>query len=210
MISLVAVAVLVGPCEALKSRASPVILEAVGDMLKGAPVAAPAPNSAAEEASALVSALSRVPGPSAPYMRDRFDPHPVGDVSACDRAYHEDCPSRFVAIGAVLEGTATYCAADSTYAGPCDDIYDFSSYTAQGKVRWSRMCQVNWPCIHCERDFSSPCPRGWAHTDGERTCAPTDAYAGGCNEPEDFSYYTTEMLMEWSSGCGAFWECAST
>ena len=153
--------------------------------------------------------LDRLPAPSAPYMRDRVDPHPVGDVLACDRAYHEECPSQFVSIGAVLGGAATYCAASSTYTGPCDDIYDFSTYTAQGKARWSRMCQANWPCVRCERDFSSPCPQGWTHIDGQRTCVPTEAYAGHWKEPVDFSYYTSGMLLEWSSVCGAFWECAS-
>ena len=191
------------------SKTSPGILEAVGDMLRGAPVAETAPNSASDKASAFVSELNRLPAPSAPYIRDRIDPHPVGDVSACDRAYHEECPSQFVSIGAVLGGTATYCAADSTYEGPCDDIYDFSAYTLQGKARWSRICRDNLPCVHCERDFSSPCPRGWSQIDGERSCAPTDSYAGRCREPVDFSYYTRDMLLEWSSGCGAFWECAS-
>ena len=206
---LIAVAGLVCPSGASLSKTSPGMLEAVGDMLRGAPVAETAPNSASDKASAFVSELNRLPAPSAPYIRDRIDPHPVGDVSACDRAYHEECPSQFVSIGAVLGGTATYCAADSTYEGPCDDIYDFSAYTLQGKARWSRICRVNWPCVHCERDFSFPCPRGWSQIDGQRSCAPTDAYAGRCQEPVDFSYYTSDMLLEWSSGCGAFWECAS-
>ena len=209
MIGFVVAGLVAVSADALVSKTSPGILEAVGDMLRGAPVVETAPNSAADKASAFVSALNRLPAPSAPYMRDRVDPHPVGDVSACDRGYQEECPSQFVSIGAVLGGETTYCAAGSTYQGPCDDIYDFSAYTTQGKARWSRMCQANWPCVDCERDISSPCPSGWSQTDGERMCVPTDAYEGPCPDPEDFSYYTTGMLREWSSAFGACWECGS-
>ena len=199
------------PCgDAMATGSRQNVLESLGEVFGGAPVADVPANSAAEEASALVAQLSRLPAPDAPYARSRIDPHPTGDVAACDRDYALECPSGFVGVGAILGGSSKYCAPGSAYGGPCDgDVFDFSTYTVQGKARWSLMCQANWPCIQCERDYSAPCPRGWTKSGGERTCVPGESYAGSCKGAVDFSFYNSEMLSQWSASCGAFWDGAA-
>jgi len=160
-------------------------------------------------ASNIMKAMSRLPAPASPFIESKLDPNQDALVGTCDRDYIVDCPEHFVSIGAIFGGSASYCAADSTYAGPCDsDVFNFASYSQHAKARWSSMCLASWPCMECERDFQSPCPRDWLRAAGAQKCTPPSHYTGLCGGTVDFAFYNRAMLSEWSSRCGAYWECA--
>jgi CPW-WPC domain-containing protein len=160
-------------------------------------------------ASNIMKAMSRLPAPASPFIESKLDPSHDAVVGTCDPDYTVDCPQHFVSIGSIFGGSASYCAADSTYAGPCDsDVFNFATYSKQAKARWSSMCLASWPCMECERDFQSPCPRDWLRAAGAQKCTPPSYYTGPCGGTVDFAFYNRAMLSEWSSRCGAFWECA--
>ena len=157
-------------------------------------------------ASNIMKSMSRLPPPVSPFAVARLDPS-LDDT--CDRDYDQDCPQSFVSIGSIFGGATSYCAADTTYAGPCDsDVFNFDSYSHSAKSRWSSLCLANWPCRECTRDFQSPCPSGWGRGSGARTCTSPSQYSGPCSGTVDFAFYNKDMLSEWSSQCGAYWECA--
>ena len=160
-------------------------------------------------ASNIMKSMSRLPPPASPFIAAKLDPSHDDVADTCDHDYSSDCPEHFVSIGSILGGSTSYCASDSTYAGPCDsDVFNFAAYSPTAKARWSSMCLTNWPCNECERDFQSPCPQEWRRATGARKCAPPSHYAGPCSGTVDFAFYNRAMLSEWSSRCGAYWECA--
>jgi CPW-WPC domain-containing protein len=160
-------------------------------------------------ASNIMKALSRLPAPTSPFIESKLDLKQVALDGTCDHDYTVDCPEQFVSIGAIFGGSTSYCAADSTYAGPCDsDVYNFAAYSKHAKARWSSMCLASWPCMECERDFQSPCPRDWLRAAGAQKCTPPSHYTGPCGGTVDFAFYNRAMLSEWSLRCGAYWECA--
>ena len=160
-------------------------------------------------ASNIMKSMARLPAPASPFTEAKLDPGSDTVADMCDHDYSADCPEHFVSIGSILGGSTSYCAADSTYAGPCDsDVFNFAAYSASAKMRWSSMCLASWPCIDCERDFQSPCPKDWLRESGAQLCSPPSHYAGPCGGTVDFSFYNRAMLSDWSSRCGAYWECA--
>ena len=156
-------------------------------------------------ASNVMKSMARLPGPASPFAIATLDP---SLDSACDRDYSSDCPQDFVSVGPIHGGSTSYCAAASTYAGPCDsDVFNFDGYSHSAKARWSSMCLAHWPCKECARDVQSPCPRGWGRGTGARTCTSPSHYTGPCRGAVDFAFYNKAMLEEWSSHCDAYWEC---
>ena len=160
-------------------------------------------------ASNIMKSMARLPAPASPFAGVKLDPSHDDVVGTCDRDYKLDCPQRFVSIGSIFGGSTSYCAADSTYAGPCDsDVFNFAAYSPTAKARWSSQCLATWPCIECERDLQTPCPREWLRASGAQMCTPPPHYTGPCSGTVDFAFYNRAMLSEWSSRCGAYWECA--
>ena len=191
-------------CAAVADDAAGVLAD-IGDVL-GEHVVNPVPiHPSVAVASNIMKSMSRLPPPASPLIAAKLNPSLDG---TCDRDYSSDCPQKFVSIGSVFGGSTSYCAASSSYDGPCDsDVFNFDSYSAAAKARWSSMCLANWPCRECDRDFQSPCPREWVRAPGARSCTPPQQYTGPCVGTVDFAIYNKAMLSEWSSQCGAYWEC---
>ena len=159
--------------------------------------------------SDIMKSMSRLPPPASPFIAQKLDPGHDDVAEMCDRDFTLDCPQHFVSIGPIRGGSTAYCAADSTYAGPCDsDVYNFDAYSRSAKARWSNMCLANWPCVECERDYQSPCPREWIRASGARVCSPPSHYTGPCSGAVDFAFFNKAMLAEWSSRCAGYWECS--
>jgi CPW-WPC domain-containing protein len=109
-------------------------------------------------------------------------------------------------------GDGARCAADrSKYNGKCKDrAIKFVRLTKRAKRRWGDLCGFQWPCRHCERRYSEPCPLGWV-TDlskGPKTtfCTAPPDYTGPCDST-DFLWFNDKAKEEWSSECEAYWPC---
>jgi len=160
------------------------------------------------EANRIIRELSKMPGPRSKVLTHRRENpwHPVPE--ACDRDYKMQCPLTWVNIGTAFGGAVSQCVAGARYSGPCSgEAISFRSLTKTSKARWSNTCRALWPCIRCQRNYSSLCPKDWERIGPDLTCAPTSTYDGRCRGAVDFSGYTRKMMYEWSSVCGAFWPC---
>jgi CPW-WPC domain-containing protein len=185
---------------------APSVLSDIGDVLAEHVVNDMPTSESVAAASNVMQSMARLPGPGSPFIVATLDP---SLDNTCDRDYNSDCPQEFVSVGPIFGGSTSYCAAETTYAGPCDsDVFNFDGYSPSAKARWSSMCLANWPCKECVRDAQSPCPRGWGRGSGVRTCTSPSHYTGPCRGTADFAFYNQAMLSEWSSHCDAYWECA--
>ena len=115
-------------------------------------------------------------------------------------------------VGNVL-GDGPRCAADrSKYSGPCADRpIKFGKLTTRAKIHWCMLCNFQWPCQHCEKDFSRPCPIDFKPEKSPETdrtiCSAEDAYEGPCERQIDFGMFNSFTKNEWSEECLAFWPC---
>ena len=185
---------------------APSVISDIGDVLAEHVVNDMTTIESVAAASNVMKSMARLPAPPSPFTLATLDP---SLDNTCDRDYSSDCPQYSVSIGSIFGGSTSYCAAATTYAGPCDsDVFNFDGYSHSAKARWSSMCLANWPCKECVLDFQSPCPSEWSRGIGARTCTSPPHYTGLCRGTVDFAFYNQAMLLEWSSHCGAYWECA--
>ena len=185
---------------------APSVISDIGDVLAEHVVNDVQSSESVAAASKVMKSMARLPAPASPFIVASIDP---SLDNTCDRDYSLDCPQGFFSVGPILGGSTSYCAADTTYTGPCDsDVFNFDGYSRSAKARWSSMCLANWPCRECVGDIQSPCPRGWARGAGARTCTSPSHYTGPCSGTMDFAFYNQAMLADWSSHCDAYWDCA--
>ena len=60
--------------------------------------------------------------------------------NTCVEDYSKPCP-----LGWVL-GSDGLCTAPTTYSGECVPMYDFKQHGSYLRYKWSRICDVVWPC----------------------------------------------------------------
>ena len=148
-------------------------------------------------AADALKGLGRYPGPTQSPAVVAFDA-----PSHCDIDFSQACPTGFVA-------GSSGCVPTSAYQGPCaGDVRSFDGLSDAAKARWSSLCLASWPCVDCDRDFAAACPKGWAAVGGQpRSCQAPSQYVGPCADVADFDGFNAAMLSQWSTSCGAFWEC---
>lgn len=118
----------------------------------------------------------------------------------------------FVLVGNVL-GDGARCAADrSKYRGRCvDRPIKFVRLSRRGKIHWSMLCNFQWPCENCIKNYDELCPVGWLRDislgPDATVCAATPSYEGPCKKQEDFGLYNSATKDEWSQECLAYWPC---
>ena len=150
-------------------------------------------------ASSAMKELGRYPGPISRAQGPAVDPVALDESWHCEIDFSQACPSGFVA-------GSSGCVPTSAYQGPCaSDVRSFDGLSDAAKARWSSLCLASWPCVDCDRDFSSACPKGWASVDGQ--CEAPGHYVGPCADVAGFDGFNAAMLSQWSTACGAFWEC---
>lgn len=158
-------------------------------------------------------AMSSMPLPMAAPMI-MTDPNLLSEESACERNYDAKCPVGFVSVGQPF-GDGARCGPDLTrYTGPCKDrTIKFVHLTRTAKQHWAMLCNFQWPCLHCEKDFSHPCPAGWSAPEGEppgsSQCKAPDTYQGPCDSSRNFLGYSSAAKEIWSQVCQAYWPCVS-
>jgi len=172
------------------------------DLIADTPVSSAPDMTAINGASDIVKGIASVEAPAkAPAA---LDPRPI-IYGSCDRDT-SGCPLGWENVGAIYDGATSYCAAGSSYFGPCiSEAASFDGKSDAAKARWSASCQAVWPCVVCERDFGAACPAGWSASG--TSCSPPSSYSGPCGA-SDFAGYNKAMREMWSSQCGAFWACA--
>eukprot|EP00927_Polykrikos_kofoidii_P037029 TRINITY_DN311_c0_g2_i1.p1 TRINITY_DN311_c0_g2~~TRINITY_DN311_c0_g2_i1.p1 ORF type:complete len:224 (-),score=24.52 TRINITY_DN311_c0_g2_i1:139-780(-) len=190
---------------AATNRASPV--ESIGGMLRGMQIPLVSESSQSGSAGEIIRGLNEIPRPQSSLKRALIDPAPAVGAESCDRDYGMPCPLLFHPVGDIIGNGHNYCAPSPEYLGPCTGPFVASALSTTRKAEWSNECQAFWPCVYCQRDFRN-CPRTWTRIEGTSRCAPPDDYLGNCEET-DFLNHNAAMMDEWSSDCGAFWECAS-
>ena len=118
--------------------------------------------------------MALVPGPPLGMASRSFvDPRADADPDSCERDYSVPCPAGFVNVGAVKGADEEYCAASPEYDGPCSsEGHKLAKMSSKARARWSRMCEANWPCKTCERDYGDVCPSGWSMVPGRRSARP--------------------------------------
>jgi len=153
-------------------------------------------------ASSVIKALGRFPGPISRAQGPAIDPVAFDAGWHCETDFSQACPSGFVA-------GSSGCVPTSAYQGPCSsDVCSFEGLSDSAKARWSSLCLAWWPCVECDRDFSAACPKGWSSVDGQsRRCQAPGDYVGPCADVAEFDGFNAAMLSQWSTSCGAFWEC---
>jgi len=133
------------------------------------------------DARLIVEGIGNAPAPESPFLHVRVDPVPRPGLLACDRDYSAPCPEHFVSAPSPGAGGSSVCVASTGYSGPCArELPTPSAWSITAKQRWSRQCQVFWPCKACARDFQAECPQGWKAQAGARRCSPPTAYSGPC------------------------------
>lgn len=181
------------------------------ELLRSVPVQVVPDLSEFGEASQLIENVGLFPAPTPAYATNSYlSPKRAADIAgACDRDFSRLCPAGFYFVGHIHGDSTPYCAAGVEYQGPCEsDAFAFDRMSDRAKLRWSNMCQAFWPCVHCTRNYTVPCPVGWARTgDSGLVCSPAADYDGPCDDPVDFSGYSRAMLEHWSGRCRAFWQC---
>lgn len=181
------------------SRGADAGSDALGLLQDLAPSASTSGSIADGGAASAMKALGRYPGPS----QRSVDEFVLAEVpSHCDTDYSQACPTGFVA-------GASGCAPTSAYQGPCSgEVRSFDGLSDAAKARWSALCLAQWPCVECDRNFAAACPKGWSAVDGKtRSCQAPSEYVGPCADVADFDGFNGAMLSQWSTACGAFWEC---
>lgn len=182
-------------------------MDDLGGVLRNSPIAVVPNNEQSDEASQIIKGLASVPAPESPFPKLRIDPKPDLGVESCDRDFNIACPRDFVNIGQVKGGEIDYCSANSRYQGPCaNEAYTFQQMSRQAKARWANMCQADWPCVRCDRDYRAVCPQSWKR-EGQLSCSPLPDYMGPCRGAVDFTSFNVQMLEHWSASCGAHWAC---
>jgi CPW-WPC domain-containing protein len=153
-------------------------------------------------ASSAMKGLGRYPGPISRAQGPAVDPVALDESWHCETDFSQACPNGFVA-------GSSGCVPTSAYQGPCaSDVRSFDGLSDAAKARWSSLCLASWPCVDCDRDFAAACPKGWASVDGQpRHCQAPGQYVGPCAAVAGFDGFNAAMLSQWSTACGAFWEC---
>ena len=177
-------------------------LDTLVGVFENAPVELHESRADVDATSEIMRSLGSQPAPPSPIASRLEDPERHHAFAWCDRDFAQPCPDQFESVA------AGKCAPGSGYEGPCGgDARSFDGLSAVAKGRWSDVCLAWWPCVECQRDYSTLCPVGWVVEGGAR-CTPTAAYAGPCGASADFSGYTRDMFAQWSSSCGADWPCS--
>lgn len=167
-----------------------------------------------EDVEEAMQEYSHLPLPMvAPMMLT--DPNLLSEEGACERNYKARCPVGFVVVGSIF-GDGERCGPDRTiYSGPCKDrTIKFHKLTNQAKQRWATLCNFQWPCKNCKKDFSQTCPTGWSvpekEPEGSRVCKASDTYQGPCDSTKNFEGYNDMTKELWSQVCQAYWPCSRT
>ena len=61
--------------------------------------------------------------------------------------------------------------------------------------------------VVCLRDYSAPCPQGWADAGDGGTCYPPTAYDGTCGTVSDFKGLSAYGKSKQAAACGAVFPC---
>lgn len=176
--------------------------DALGLLQDLAPSAVASNKAADGGASAAMKGLAQYPGPISRSLSAAVDPVALDEAWHCETDFSQACPSGFVA-------ESSGCVPTSAYAGPCaGEVRSFDGLSDAAKARWSSLCLAWWPCVDCDRDFAAACPKGWAPVEGQpRRCQAPGQYVGPCPGVADLDGFNGAMLSQWSTACGAFWEC---
>lgn len=61
--------------------------------------------------------------------------------NSCKEDFNSTCPANWVL------NKVGNCVAPKNYEGPCITTVDFSEHSRVLKKKWSKLCEVNWPCV---------------------------------------------------------------
>ena len=110
-------------------------------------------------------------------------------------------------------GDGPRCAADrSKYTGPCADRpIKMVQLSTRAKIHWTMLCNFQWPCKHCEKNYRPVCPSGWDQDmslgPDSTVCIAQNDYVGPCERRVDFALFNSFTKEEWSQECIAYWPC---
>lgn len=107
--------------------------------------------------------------------------------NACLKDYGANCPGGWSDLGSAL------CQAPGTYRGPCSQRIDMKEYEGRDDMKkaFESRCSVSWLCnsnaYQREREYSAPCPLGWAVLESGSCRAPA-AYTPSHDCPRTVSF----------------------
>lgn len=128
-------------------------------------------------------------------------------LEECEKDYDIQCPKNW------HESTKGICVATSSYAGHCDRVYNFASFSVDQKKALERRCDVSWRCLpKCNRDYNASCPEGWGliGEPADEICLALDTYTGPCVRRMSFSGLSKEMKISMEKKCDFQFPCSGT
>merc|ERR1712050_247755 len=135
----------------------------------------------------------------------------TGCRQCSEKDYSEPCPLGWVELADGI------CSAPLDYKGDCSKQQGFMGGSAVEKEEVELMCGVCWPCkddAACVRDWSRPCPFGYAPSviryDDFATAAGTSCeadltYDGQCEA--QISFQSDEDKRSFAQRCKVAWPC---
>jgi CPW-WPC domain-containing protein len=119
--------------------------------------------------------------------------------------YSSVCPQ-----GWILQ-SGQVCNAPLGYSGPCDKVAYMTGMTVRGKKEFEASCEVDWPAAKrdCVRNYTAPCPLGWAHVasaEGDVECHAPTTYRD-CNVVQYFGDMSPAEKNDWERLCNAPFPC---
>lgn len=182
------------------------VTNSMGEIMQTFPVQVAPETLQGDAAQRIIEGLARVPAPTERFA-NRIDPV-VPAQDSCDRDTDALCPEGWMNIGPIKSGSTEYCAAGTSYMGPCtDEAQSFRGMSVGAKSRWSDECKAYFPCKVCKRNYQSVCPQAWDRVGDSLLCSPPATYKGPCRTIANFAGHNKAMLETWAELCGAFWEC---
>ncbi|GAW83722.1 hypothetical protein, conserved [Plasmodium gonderi] len=144
----------------------------------------------------------------------------------CFEKNYTECPIGWIKI------SAKECMAPSSYrknVERCSTILNLNDLTKsvysvthdmsfvtmdEEKIKnFEKKCNVQFPCIDCERDYVQVnCPLGWTQKNDESCESPEDYpmhLKGVCGTNVNFKYATPSIRRNWSYLCKSDWPCFS-
>lgn len=137
---------------------------------------------------------------------------------ACDdKDYSDPCPLGWSELS---DGR---CKAPAAYEGKCTEVQMFMGSSGAAKMELEMTCSICWPCTKgakeatCDRDWSRPCPNGFAPKDIDfnhfseargTTCVADVLYEGEC-EPQVL-FEGAAAKHEFAERCQTSWPCKRT
>lgn len=124
----------------------------------------------------------------------------------CVRDYTTPCPLGWTKLKGDI------CAAPADYPGPLAAHFNFNSIPVSQREAIAQKFNVDYPCIereHCDRDYSSTCPIGWAVSSDGTGCSAPSYLSTSCsgviqfNRPE----FTDAMKADLARKCQAEYPC---